>query len=49
MTGYWMKPSLARAPDGGNLIAGPLQLNWYNHGLRLHVTWPGRTRTFTLR
>jgi hypothetical protein len=40
MRGYFMKPAFVRQSDGGNLIVGPFQLNWYGKGVRLHVTWP---------
>lgn len=48
MTGYWMKPKLTRSPDGGDLHLGPLQFNWYNHGFRIHMTWP-TLKTWQLR
>lgn len=47
MNGYFLKPQYARQHDGGNIICGPLQLNWYADGVRLHVTWPVR-RTFVI-
>lgn len=49
MNGYWMRPQFVRskADGGGNLIIGPLQLNWYGPGARLHVTWP-TSRTIRL-
>lgn len=47
MNGHWMKPSLTRTLDGGCLLLGPLQFNWYNQGFRIHVTWPFQ-RTLTL-
>lgn len=46
--GWWMRPTLHRSFDGGNLLLGPVQVNWYNRGLRVHVTWPTQ-KTFTLR
>ncbi len=38
--GYWMKPAFVNGPDGGNLIVGPIQINWYAKGWRIHLTWP---------
>jgi hypothetical protein len=47
-THYWMLPAFVHTKgSGGNLILGPLQVNWYSRGLRLHITWPF-TKTFTL-
>jgi hypothetical protein len=48
MNTYWLKPTCTKVRDGGNLIAGPLQINWYNAGLRVHITWPIH-KTITLR
>ncbi len=45
--GYWCKPQFIHTREGGNLVVGPIQINWYNRGLRLHLTWP-RIHTFTL-
>lgn len=47
MNGYWMKPSFYRCAQGGDLIIGPIQFNWYG-GFRIHLTWPV-ARTFTVR
>lgn len=47
MNGYWKKPALHRSVEGGDLILGPIQINWYGNGLRVHVTWPV-CRTLTL-
>lgn len=51
MTGYWKRPNLMRGTGGGHLLLGPLQFNWGNgrgdmpKGLRIHLTWPGQTRS----
>ena len=46
MKGYWKRPKLWRYDDGGHLNLGPVQFNWgFNGGLRIYLTWPGRTRT----
>lgn len=37
-----LRPQLHRAVDGGWAAFGPLQLNWYNGGLRVYLTWPRR-------
>ena len=44
MNGYWKKPNYFNSPEGGVLLLGPLQFNWYN-GFRVYLTWPGRTKT----
>jgi hypothetical protein len=44
--GYWMRPSFTK---GGVLLFGPIQLNWYNGGFRVYLTWPGHTRTLFAR
>lgn len=49
MKGYWMKPNYVNGVDGGNLIIGPLQINWYGTGWRVYLTWPGHTRTLLAR
>jgi hypothetical protein len=47
--GWWMKPRLYRSPEGGDLLLGPIQFNWFNDGFRVHFTWPFRNpRTVTL-
>jgi len=28
---------------GGNLVIGPVQINWYGVGWRIHITWPVQT------
>lgn len=38
--GWWMKPRLSRSLEGGDLLLGPIQFNWFNHGFRIHFTWP---------
>lgn len=48
MRGYWLRPQYVNTPDGGYLTAGPVQINWYNHGLRVHLTWPAQ-RTLSIR
>jgi len=48
MRGWWMKPALHRSVEGGDLLLGPIQINWYGKGLRLHLTWPV-LRTVTIR
>jgi hypothetical protein len=49
MSGYWRKPRLYRVVEGGVLLLGPVQFNWYNNGFRVHFTWPFKTpRTVTL-
>lgn len=56
MKGYWKRPSIeTHAQEGwkpslrrrnGHICFGPLQFNWgYTPGLRVYLTWPGRTRT----
>lgn len=45
--GYWMKPAYHRSVDGGDCLPGPIQVNWYNRGLRVHLTWP-RLKTWTI-
>lgn len=37
---YWKMPRYSNGLDGGDLLLGPIQFNWYNHGFRIHVTWP---------
>jgi hypothetical protein len=44
MKGYWMRPRFHRDPQGGDLVVGPVQINWYGDGWRVYLTWPGRTR-----
>lgn len=49
MHGYWHKPRLYRVAEGGDLLLGPVQFNWFNDGFRVHFTWPFKTpRTVTL-
>lgn len=49
MHGYWKRPKLNRSIDGGDLLLGPIQVNWFNQGFRIHFTWPFRNpRTVTL-
>lgn len=44
MSGYWKAPKLTRHIEGGCLLLGPVQVNWYGEGWRIYLTWPGRTR-----
>lgn len=54
MSGYMMRPSFNRysADRSGVLTFGPIQANWGRgggampKGLRVYLTWPGRTRGF---
>ena len=54
MTGYMKRPSLQRYHDGGHICLGPVQFNWgfgnceMPKGLRIHLTWPGRTHSLYL-
>ena len=43
-SGYWMKPAIHRVRrdegGGGDILLGPLQINWYGKGWRIYLTWP---------
>jgi hypothetical protein len=50
MNGYMKRPAIHRSIEGGDLLLGPVQFNWYNRGFRIHFTWPfANPRTLTIR
>lgn len=52
--GYMMRPEIRTYHDGGHLLLGPIQFNWGRgggqmpRGLRVHLTWPGKTHSLYL-